>query len=154
MADGKESTEDVVRQLARLNMSTRKIAAQTGLSQSTVVRTLQRINTGPMPVFRDDMDDATQPNIPVTPPGPLTGAHRRSRGTAYTVGMVTLMAAVLLVAGAVAILAWRTPRVPVQPAPPQVMVCAHYTQHGYINGLQGESMGGCPGGWRMVQLQG
>lgn len=46
--------ENEVRKLASIGWSTRRIAATIGdVSQSTVVRVLQKINSGPQPVLRD-----------------------------------------------------------------------------------------------------
>jgi Homeodomain-like domain len=86
--------EDQVRQLAGVGLSTRRIADAIGdVSQSTVVRILQRINSGPQPVILPE--------------------KRSSRHSRITIEMVRLGVHVALVitlavlTAAVATIAWR-----------------------------------------------
>ena len=84
--------ETQVRQLAGIGLSTRRIAAVIGdVSQSTVVRVLQKVNTGPQPALGEK------------------GTSRHVRITAEMIrlgALVLLSVSVTVLAAAVATMAW------------------------------------------------
>lgn len=125
-----ETRDDTVRQLRRLQLSTRKIARQTGLSQSTVVRILRRADaTGPLPVL-----------------------HAKSQvNRAQAAALWLIASAVLLLTAAVGVLAWRTGQSPAAPAPGRVIACLAHGTKGwddqYLTGIAASQAGRCPAGW-------
>lgn len=93
MNQAESELESEVRKLASIGMSTRRIAATIGdVSQSTVVRVLHKINSGPQPVLRD------KPS-----PGRMVTAAW------VTIAAVTVVMAVtfIVLTAAVATIAWR-----------------------------------------------
>lgn len=84
--------ENQVRQLAGIGLSTRRIAGVIGdVSQSTVVRVLRKINTGPQPILLEK------------------GTSHRVQVTAETVrlaALVLLSLSLAVIAAAVATMAW------------------------------------------------
>jgi transposase len=83
-----QSIEEKVRAFSAAGMSTREIAAATKVSQSTVVRHLQRINSGPMRVLS------------------AVTRTRVSKAVLVT-AVLLLLTAFLVLTAAVATLAWR-----------------------------------------------
>jgi hypothetical protein len=130
--------------LARAGLSTREIARLTEIPQSTVVRDIQKINTGPHPI--------------VKPPGrlrerlpfPQLPGRLRLRG-------VALMAIVLLLlAAGLGILVQRSRPIHtyirvVEPAAP-ISMCVGITLQGYLTDLTPATNGKCPAGWKMLVL--
>lgn len=85
--------ETQVRQLADVGLSTRRIAEVIGdVSQSTVVRVLQRINTGPQPLLK--ARKTWSKRLPAIMEGVRLGA------------LVLLSVSVTVLAAAVATIAW------------------------------------------------
>lgn len=93
MNQAESELETEVRKLASIGMSTRRIATTIGdVSQSTVVRVLQKINSGPQPVLRDKPSPAR-----ITTAASVTLA----------VAAVVLAVAFVVLTAAVATIAWR-----------------------------------------------
>lgn len=85
--------EEQVRRLASVGMSTRKIASAIGdVSQSTVVRVLAKINSGPQPVLRDR---------------PLPARTRTAAWVTVAVVAVIMAVTFIVLTAAVATIAWR-----------------------------------------------
>jgi IS30 family transposase len=94
MSTAESDVEEQVRTLAAAKLSTRAIAKAIDVSQSTVARTLRRINTGPQPVLAEEENSRSQ-RRPVTMEMVRLG-----------VLIVAVLALVVLTA-AVATIAWR-----------------------------------------------
>lgn len=93
MNQAESDLETEVRKLAGIGMSTRRIATTIGdVSQSTVVRVLQKINSGPQPIIRD------KPS-----PGRITTAA----WVTLAVAAVVMAVAFVVLTAAVATIAWR-----------------------------------------------
>lgn len=165
MADS-ETTDDVVRQLARLDYSTRKIAAQTGLSQTTVVRTLARINSGPQPVYDPASADTRpqpayadapagahpvlRPPPPALAPGPAPELLELRAGRKPQGAVVFALALLCLLLAALAL--WLSWRVTAPGAPGPVAACVKYSPKGYVTAITAMPAMGCPGSESMVVL--
>jgi hypothetical protein len=175
---GTTVADEVVHQLARLGHSTRKIAAQTGLSQSTVVRKLNRSPSGPQPEYQEKPTPAdglawVAPPPPSGPyqqppfvPPPVVQAptellpsllevrqERKPQGVVLVImGFVIagLTITVLLLGAKI-----RSMDTAVTPAqqPAQVSMCVKYGGHG-VAGITAMPAGGCPGNEQLVVLTG
>jgi hypothetical protein len=85
--------EEQVRRLASIGLSTRKIATTIGdVSQSTVVRVLAKINSGPQPVLRDQ---------------PLPGRTHTIAWVALAAAAVAMAVTFIVLTAAVATIAWK-----------------------------------------------
>lgn len=90
-----DQLEEQVRKLHSVGLSTRKIAQTIGdISQSTVVRTLQKINSGPQPILPDETSTSQQ----------LQASLAR---VALVAWVVLLTVTFVVLTAAVATLAWR-----------------------------------------------
>ena len=121
--------DESVRHLSEQGVSTRRQARQLNVSQSTIIRARQRINTGPNPIL---------------PPG-----YKPKRPRPPVPGMAAVaIALILLAAAAVALVMIRAYR----DAPPQqVQACVRYdAKTGDLAGIT--AGGGCPPGWQVLTL--
>lgn len=169
------ATEEAIQGLAKLNFTTRQIAEQVGISQSTVVRKLRKIReTGPQPAFyaRDnsllpgDMPTSPQPAIKITDsawyettPQPVmrTMPFRAQRSPALIAMIICLLAAAcsLLTAGILYKTVMKAPYAQVPASVPAPVIppafCIRYTgHHHYVSGMTITSNGACPAGWIKV----
>lgn len=93
MNQAESDLESQVRRLHSAGLSTRKIAAVLGdVSQSTVSRALQKINSGPQPVLRDN---------------PVPGRTATAAWIAVAVFAVVMAGTFIVLTAAVATIAWR-----------------------------------------------
>lgn len=144
---GDAPLEDSVRKLSELRWSTRAIARKLGVSQSTVVREQQKINTGPNPIIRVTAAGGESPGEPAASRRLRLGDLRRRRphlhpGTLLTVALLMLGTVILTVLWARLLHATASPA--------QVTACVQYDPAGYVTGIT--AGGGCPPGWKTVVL--
>lgn len=162
-----EEQEARVRPLAAAGLSTYQIADLLGdMSQTTVVRVLKRINTGPHPLVQPDDDPtytypaadpygdpptAIQPALPApVPPAQRTPVSKIPRESHRIRGVVVAVMIVLaaIVAGAV----WyRLTQVPA-PAETRIAACALYASDGQITKITMATSDHCGAGWQFLVL--
>jgi Homeodomain-like domain-containing protein len=137
--------EEKVRPLAQAGLSTREIAAVVDMSQSTVSRVIQRINTGPHPIVKP------RSRLREKLPFPQLPRRFRIRGAAL------LAVALLLLAFGLASLTYLRGRpihtyIRIVDPPAPISVCVGITLQGYMTDLANATNGKCPAGWKLLVL--
>ena len=137
--------EEKERPLAQAGLSTRDIERITGIPQSTVVRDLKRINTGPQPIL-----------------GHQPARHSARRISRATVRLITtlLIITLLCLTTTFSALAWMRTRnlpapapAPAAPAATSISLCVGITLQGYVSDLAQAQSGHCPIGWKLLVLK-
>jgi hypothetical protein len=143
-----------IRPLVEAELSTREIARITDIPQSTVVRDIQKINTGPHPIMNGDSQEP--------PPRKLPRPRVRVRGRTI---MIVAAALLILAAGlgSVTLLRAYSDRAPAPPAhvyapifpvvPASIELCIGVSIQGYLTDLAPATNGRCPSGWQKLVLK-
>lgn len=142
-----DEREEKIRPLATAGISTRDIERMTGIPQSTVVRDLKRINTGPLPVIRPDTGKA--PKSLQRWAWPIGISATALLVLAVVLGAMTLMRAVQAPQAAY------TPvfpaKVAAQPAA-DTYLCIGITMEGYVSDIAPATQHKCPEDWKLLVL--
>lgn len=129
----------------------RRIANEVGVSQPTVVRTLERLTKEPP----TEQDLSEFVNVTSTPPRglPAITGRIRSQQRRVTGGWVPQAIAIMLALAVVAVLAGLTVKLLSSPEPPPGQVaCLRYAPDGHIAQIGSLSHGGCPRGQYAVTI--
>jgi hypothetical protein len=135
-----------------MGWSGRRVATEVGVSQPTVVRTLERLTKEPP----TEQEISELVNVSATPPRGipvLPAKARRSRQHQLPAGWVLQAAAVLLALAVVAVLAGLTARLLSPPPPPPGQIaCLRYAPNGDIAEIGPFRHGTCPRGEYAVTI--
>ena len=131
----------------------RRIASEVGVGQSTVVRTLERLNNDPP--TEQEINEFV--NVTATPPRGLpaiTGKIKTAKRPTLPGGWIAAACGIMICLAIVAVLAGLTVKlVSAPPAPPAGQIaCLRYAANGDIAAIGAISHGECPSGEYAVTI--